>query len=142
MKKYLISTINKLILAVLAFLGFSCDPDVPAVEYGMPHADFKAYGSIIDETTLQKLSNIQVVMDGDTVYSNANGEYEIQVTRFPQTQIYTVGFKDVDGALNGSYLATDTIIDFSDVNYTDGDGTWYSGEKSKEINIELSPDDN
>ncbi len=134
-------TINKLILALLALLGFSCIPDDPKLEYGMPSADYKAYGSIIDESTLEKLSNIQVAMQGDTVYSDENGNYEIKAVNLSQSQMVTIDFEDINGSLNGVYLPKDTLVDFSDVDFTNGDGGWYSGEKTKEINIELSPDE-
>jgi len=148
MKNYL-SILNKLILMLLAFLGFSCDPNEPGVEYGMPCADFKVNGNIVDEISLEKISNIQVVLQnalsstihGDTAYSDENGNYEVSLNDFPGSNAFIVNFKDVDGTRNGSYLATDTIIDFSDIEFTDGDGSWYSGEKSKELNIKLSPDE-
>lgn len=142
LRNSLFTTLNKLFLALITFLGFSCDPDGPwRVEYGSPHADFIVNGSIVDESTLNELSNIQVVMDYDTVYSNENGNYEIKVTNSPQSQIYTISFKDIDGALNGAFLPTDTVVDFSDEQFKNGDGSWYSGEKSKEINIKLNPDE-
>lgn len=140
-RNYIIPTINKLILALLALLGFSCIPDDPKLEYGMPSADFKAYGSIIDESTLNKLSNVEVAMQGDTVYSDENGIYEIRTVNFPQSQIFTISFRDVDGSLNEAYLPKDTVVDFSDIDFTNGDGAWYSGEKTKEINIKLTSDE-
>lgn len=142
-KNYIIPTINKLILVFLALLGFSCSLDGPdpVAEYGMPSADFKAYGSIIDESTLNKLSNVEVAMQGDTVYSDENGNYEIKTVNFPQSQMFTISFKDVDGSLNGVYLPKDTVVDFSDIDFTNGDGAWYSGEKTKEINIKLTSDE-
>ena len=107
----------------------------------MPSADFKAYGSIIDESTLNKLSNVEVAMQGDTVYSDENGIYEIRTVNFPQSQIFTISFRDVDGSLNEAYLPKDTVVDFSDIDFTNGDGAWYSGEKTKEINIKLTSDE-
>ncbi|MFC2104110.1 radical SAM-associated putative lipoprotein [Bacteroidota bacterium] len=144
MKNSLLGIVNKLILVFLAISGFSCDPDDNGTiyyEYGSPSADFKATGTIVDESTLQKLSNIEIVMDYDTVYSDANGNYEVIVRNSPLLQTYNVSFKDVDGDLNGTYFPNDTIVDFSDVEFINGEGMWYHGEKSKEINIKLSPDE-
>ena len=70
MKKYL-SLINKVILMALTFLGFSCDPNEPGVEYGMPAADFKIKGNIVDEVTQEKLNNIQVIFN-DALSSTFN----------------------------------------------------------------------
>lgn len=143
MRNYIITTINKLILAFVAILGFSCDPDDGTVyyEYGSPMADFKAAGTVIDEITLHKLSNIEIVMDSDTVYSDENGDYQIKVSNSPSSQTYTISFKDIDGVVNGAFLPTDTIVDFSDEEFKNADGRWYSGEKTKEINIKLTSDE-
>ncbi|MFC2104111.1 radical SAM-associated putative lipoprotein [Bacteroidota bacterium] len=141
MKNSFFRIINKLILVLLALLGFSCDPDDGYVEYGMPNADFKVQGTIIDVSTLQKLSGIEVVMDYDTAYSDVDGNYEVKVNAWPESETFVVTFKDIDEAANGLYLEADTIVDFTDVEFINGSSPWYYGEKSKEINIKLSPDD-
>ena len=138
MKNYIIPTINKLILAFLALLGFSCNLDDPKDEYGAPCADFKVNGTVVDELTLNKLSNIQVIMDWDTVYSDENGNYEVKTRSYPSSQSFLVTFKDVDGELNGSYLHLDTVVEFADPEFEHGDGRWYNGEVSKEVNVKLS----
>ena len=137
MKKHFIPTINKLILAFIAFLGFSCDDITIQDEYGSPCADFKVNGTVVDELTLNKLSNIQVVMSRDTVYSDENGNYEVMTRTSPSSPALLVSFKDVDGELNGSYLNLDTLVEFEDPEFENGSG-WYSGEVSKEINVKLS----
>ena len=139
MKNYIILLVNKLILALIAFLGFSCD-DVINIrdEYGSPCADFKVNGTVVDELTLNKLSNIQVVMDWDTVYSDENGNYEVITSSNPSSQALLVTFKDVDGELNGSYFNLDTLVEFEDPEFINGDDKWYYGEVSKEINVKLS----
>ena len=132
------TTVNKLFLALITFLGFSCDPDGPwSVEYGAPHADFIVNGSIVDESTLNTLSNIQVAMEGDTVYGDENGNYEVKVTNFSSNNSFLVVFKDIDGDTNGSYSQLDSLVEFEDPDFINGDGSWYHGETSKEINIKL-----
>lgn len=130
---------NRIFILIITFLGFSCIDD-PVDEYGMPTADFKLSGTIIDENTLNALSNIGVVMQNDTVYSNETGEYEIIVGETPDNQIYNVQFLDLDGDLNGKYLPKDTIVDYLDINFQSADGNWYEGEKAIELNIKLTPD--
>ena len=138
MKNNILPAINKLIMAFIALLGFSCEPETFMAEYGMPSASFKAYGSIVDESTLEKLVNIEVAMLGDTVYSDENGEYVIKVKSYiTSDQIHFVSYNDVDGALNGVYNRTDTVVDFTDVKYVNGDDSWYSGEKSIKIDVKL-----
>lgn len=139
MKKGILSTVNKAILMLLVFLGFACETDdEPPVyyEYGSPMADYKASGTIVDQATLNKLSNIQVAMDGDTIYSDQNGEYEIIAHHSSAIQQYELSFVDTDSI----YLQKDTIIDFSDEDFQNADG-WYEGIKTLRVNIKLKPNE-
>ena len=138
-KNHIIPLLNKLIFALIALLGFSCDPKNSRDEYGSPEADFKVNGTIVDEVTLNKLSDIQVIMEGDTILSDENGNYEVGVRDFPTDRAYLVSFKDVDGELNNSYSQLDTIVEFENPEFENGDG-WYSGETSKQVDIKLTPD--
>ncbi len=139
MKNFILSTVNKVILVLLVFLGFSCDSDdEPSInyEYGSPMADYKATGTIVDKATLKKLSNIQVAMDGDTLYSNLNGEYEIIAHHSSAVQQYELSFVDTDSI----YLPKDTVIDFSDEEFENADG-WYEGIKTLQVDIKLKPNE-
>lgn len=144
-KKYFFPIFNKILIACLAFLGFSCD-DINGggnvVEYGMPSATYKVHGLITDKSTSSKISNIRVIMNYDTAYSDVNGNYEVSINDFPGDNSYTLYFQDIDSMENGKYLPKDTTIDFTDAQYTGGDGHWYKGTASKEINIKLDPDQN
>lgn len=80
-------------------------------------------------------------MEYDTAYTDDLGNYSVQVQDFPQKQDFLMVFKDIDGEQNGSYLALDTIIKFTDPEFTNPEGSWYSGETSKELNISLKKED-
>jgi putative lipoprotein (rSAM/lipoprotein system) len=139
MKNFILSTVNKAIVLLLVFLGFSCDSDDEYngyVEYGSPSADFKATGTIVDQATLNRLSNIQVAMDGDTIYTDQNGEYEIIAHHSSAVQQYELCFFDT----NSVYLPKDAVIDFSDVNFQNADG-WYQGIKTLQVDIKLKPNE-
>lgn len=138
MKNFILSIVNKAILLLLVFLGFSCDSDDEPIyyEYGSPMADYKATGTIVDQATLNKLSNIQVAMDGDTIYSNLNGEYEIIAHHSSAVQQYEISFVDTDSI----YLPKDTVIDFSDVDFQNADG-WYEGIKTLQVDMKLKPNE-
>lgn len=136
MKNFILSTVNKAIVLLLVFLGFACDSDDEYngyVEYGSPSADFKATGTVVDQSTLNRLSNIQVAMDGDTIYTGQNGEYEIIAHHSSVVQQYEISFVDT----NSIYLPKDTVIDFSDVNFQNADG-WYQGIKTLQVDIALN----
>ncbi|MCB2194586.1 MAG: radical SAM-associated putative lipoprotein [Bacteroidetes bacterium] len=139
MKKLILTTANKAILLLLIFLGFACDSDDDFngnVEYGSFSADFKATGTIVDKSTLNRLSGIQVAMGGDTVYSGQNGEYVITVRNSPNIQKYDISFVDT----NMIYPPKDTVLDFSDEMFENGD-EWYKGIKTMQVDIKLEPNE-
>jgi putative lipoprotein (rSAM/lipoprotein system) len=136
MKKFILSTVNKALLLLLVLLGFACDSDDGFngdVEYGSPSADFKATGTIVSKVTMMRLSNIQVAMDGDTIYSNQIGEYEITAHNSPSIQKYVISFIDTGNI----HLPKDTLLDFSDLDFKNAD-QWYEGIKTMEVDIELN----
>jgi len=139
---------NKVILFLLVLIGFSgCEKETGGkAEYGTPHADFIINGKIVSKATNQPISNIRVAIKDmasslgapfDSAFSNSEGNYSLIVTDFPSSKIYNLNFFDKDGALNGTFIAKDSIIEFNNPNFTDGDGNWYSGKVTKELNIKL-----
>ncbi len=136
-KNFLRST-NALIAWLLAILGFGCSINMP-VEYGMPHADFIVKGNVTSTETKQPIENIRVGMQGDTVYTDKDGNYQVVSGSYPDNQSFAISFQDIDEATNGSYQDVDTLVDFTNTEFTGGDGHWYDGETTKELNIKLSP---
>jgi putative lipoprotein (rSAM/lipoprotein system) len=146
MNKGMLSFINKSILIFLTILGFSCTEDQPD-EYGMPHADFKINGTVVDEVTLERIENIQVIMQdpdmadihADTCYTDANGMYEVKLNGIPDDKTFIFKSIDIDGKINGDYEPLDTIVDFEDPEFINSDGNWYRGEVTKTITVKLAP---
>lgn len=139
LKKY-----NGVISVLLTLLGFTtaCEQGVdeygtPAVEYGVPVATFIVKGTVKSETIDNPISNIRVVLNYDTVYTDNEGNYEVKNSDFPEDQSYTLEFKDIDGATNGNYQSLDTIVDFIDPQFTGDEDNWNVGEVEKEVNIKL-----
>lgn len=106
------------------------------VEYGTPSAKYKVYGTVTSEDSV-KIPNIRVVMQTDTGYTDINGAYGVETVTFPIAQDFLIEFDDIDGASNGKYLSQDTLVSFDDPQFVNGDGEWYEGETSKEVNIKL-----
>ncbi len=52
---------------------------------------------------------------------------------------FNIQYRDEDGAANGEYNDLDTIIEFKNPQFVNGDGSWYAGETSKEFDIKLTP---
>lgn len=51
-----------------------------------------------------------------------------------------VNFDDSDGDENGNYLSLDTVTDFTDAEFFDGDG-WYNDIVEKELVVKLDPEE-
>jgi putative lipoprotein (rSAM/lipoprotein system) len=139
LKKY-----NGLISIILALLGYStaCEPGTeeygaPVAEYGVPHASFIVKGNVKSKKSDSSISNIRVVMNYDTSYTDDEGNYHVQNTDFPDSQSYHMEFNDIDGETNGAYQPLDTIIEFNNPEFSGSTDKWDRGETEKEVNVKL-----
>jgi putative lipoprotein (rSAM/lipoprotein system) len=134
-----LKTYNIIIASLLALLGFasSC---ITRTEYGTPSAKFIVKGKVQSIGSNEAVENIRVIMKGDTANTDTEGKYQvIDNLGFPSSQTYSIQFQDIDEALNGEFENLDTIVEFKNPVFTNGDGDWYSGETSKELDIKLKP---
>jgi len=144
MKRTLLKKYNTLLSFLLSILGFGaassfsgCEYGSPMYEYGTPHATFRVNGNVKSEVTSDNLPYIRVVMGTDTAFTDELGNYLVKSIDFPKDQTFLVEFKDIDGTLNGEYQPLDTIVEFTDPEFTGGSGGWDWGETEKEINVKL-----
>ncbi len=145
MKRIVLSRYNRVIAFLLSILGIGsactfggCEYGSPAVEYGTPHAVFEVFGKVTGDNDVA-VPAVRVSLEYDTTYTDENGNYIARVTAFPEDQNLTMEFMDIDGELNGSYPPADTVASFVDPEFKNGDGSWYSGKVSTELNIKLTP---
>lgn len=136
---------NKIIAAILGILGIStsCDP-IFVAEYGTPYAIFKINGTIENTLNSDNIENIRVIIgdewhDADSVLTDATGSFALNYNGFGGEENIYLSIKDIDGAANGEFQDLDTIIQFNDPVFIDGDGSWYMGETSKTVSIKLKP---
>ncbi len=134
-------TSNAIILGLLALLGFasSCEkwPNTKA-EYGTPSAKFIVNGKVNSKETNSPIKNIRVIMNRDTSYTDSEGHYQVnEINGFPNNQTFQINFQDIDSTINGDYNDLDTIVEFTNPQFVNGDGNWYAGETSKEFNVKL-----
>ncbi len=129
---------NKVILFILALLGFASACDTKD-EYGTPYAKFIVNGTVESADSGDRIENIRVVIENDTIFSDLNGNFIFQTTRFPENQTFIMNFSDIDDTINGEYHNLDTIIEFKNPEFVNGDGNWYEGETTKNFNISLEP---
>jgi putative lipoprotein (rSAM/lipoprotein system) len=139
MKTKILKTYNVLIAGLLAILGFTTGCIIK-LEYGAPSAKFIVNGKVKSSETDQPIENIRVTMQGDTAYTDANGVYQVvDKFGFPRDRTYNIDFKDIDGVINGEFSDLDTIVEFKDPKFINGDGDWDHGETSKEFDVKLTP---
>lgn len=139
---------NVIIAGFLALLGFgpSCEKIIPRVEYGTPSAKFLVNGKIESGVSNKPIQNIRIIMQvrdtamWDTAFSDNEGKYQvIDKFGFPTDKKYNIQFHDIDGSSNGNYENLDTIVEFKDPKFTNGDRHWYKGETTEEFDIKLNP---
>jgi len=136
---------NKSIRYLISFLGIGsavifngCMYGSPVVEYGTPSAVFKVTGKVTSKAG-EDIQGIKVVVErGGVTRTDGFGIYKTDISDFPEDQEYKVQFMDDDGAQNGGEFVTlDTVVKFTDPKFEDGDGEWFSGFTSKELNVKL-----
>ena len=142
--------INYLLGCLLGLLGFSCDSedisDLPA-EYGTPWATYQFKGRALD-TSNQPINNLRVKaipsnsdLDideiRDTTRTDAEGNFQIEMSYFP-TSSFELIIEDTDGEANGGQFNNmSTLIQIDDSEYQEGDGRWYEGKVTRELEIHM-----
>ena len=145
MIKQLIKYFDRIILLILGLAGLaSCEP---MAEYGVPSADYQIKGTVTDSVTNSPLKNIRVIrkfaensLYGDTVYTDAEGKYNINFTTFPvDNPQFSLKYEDTDGVLNGGDFAErELTVKITSSDWVDdGDDDWYYGKAVKTENIKL-----
>ena len=146
-KHKFLSGYNVIITALMALLGFStaCEP-LGGTEYGVPHARFIVKGKIVSSDGNMPVPDIKIRMQHDTitrfcdsVYSDSNGNYLVDLDDFPESQTYKIKFIDTDGSANGEFQTLDTVVEFREPVFTGGKGSWDQGETQKTLNVALKP---
>lgn len=134
---------NLFLTMLLALLG--CSGEEQACEYGTPRANFVVKGTIRSKSNAQPVSHVKVKLFdsdmnlSDSVISDQNGSFEVDIEDFPMSQELPIKFTDVDGTANGLFLPKDTVVEFKDPSFTGGDGNWNQGETQKVFDIKLIP---
>ena len=140
MTKRIVLRFNNFLFLLIGLLGFSTAcmkvKDSP-VAYGTPSADFIVNGVVKDQAN-QPISNIKVVMNRDSINTDASGKFTLKNKMFPTNQTFNVKLRDIDGTANGSFQDKDTTIVFNDNAFKNGDGSWYSGKVEKSVEIKLT----
>lgn len=63
-------------------------------------------------------------MNRDTSFTDSEGKYQIiEEYGFSENQTFQINFQDIDGTVNGDYKDLDTIVEFKNPQYVNGNGS-------------------
>lgn len=138
-------TIRKSVISILAkgiglLLGTtvttSCDEEFQSKEeYGTPSASYAFKGTVTDENGLP-ISNVKVILTSPYQYgelytnTNESGEYSLE-SKYRDPGSNTLAFK------HEGYVDKDTTIQDNQLVFKGGDGSWYRGEATANVDITL-----
>ncbi len=128
---------SKIICVVVgAVLGAAaCGED--AVEYGMPQARYKIDGQVVAAVGSQPVQGIQIGLGGETVITDASGNFSLDVQTFPCNDQCQLEVKDIDGADNGGEFQ-DKNVAINPTKTAEGDGDWDEGTfEQSDIEVQL-----
>jgi len=146
MKNLFLKHFDKIILSLLAILGFAaCEP---MAEYGTPSADFIIKGTVTDSISSSPVANIRVIRGDsatysyplfDTIYTDATGKYEMSVNSFPvESPTFRLKVDDIDGGQNGGDYQSKTVkVVFTSSDWIETKSGWYAGKAQKTVDIKL-----
>lgn len=129
---------KKLFLFFLGILGITCSACVYE-KYGCPYAEFEVKGKVTDQTG-QPLKDIHVVVNRyDTTKTDSLGQYYKETQLMGAvTGMVPIEAVDMDGEANGGTFAPTTVyVNLTKKDFKDGDGDWYEGKATKEVNFKL-----
>ena len=148
---------RSLAATLLGLLGFSsCEwIGIGLTMYGEPHADFKAIGTVTDETG-KPIEGIRVAVqqhrhyensesviydqndwyDNDTLFTDSKGRFELERSVFDVPNRVSVVFEDIDGEENGGEFEK-AEANPKVTQTKKGDKNWYNGAFQVEVNARL-----
>ena len=166
-RREFIKRMNWGLAGMIGMLGFSsCEKIIGtgAKEYGTPQADYTVKGSVVNKATGKPIEGIRVGYSPefwtDTRYgvlptpyqpkshvlTNAKGEFKLtdrfEIGEYPtdskNNPILPVYVEDTDGEKNGSFQTEYLQVDFRDAEQTKKSKSWYNGEYTVTVNVELT----
>lgn len=137
--------LKKWLLAMAAAaLGINVSCEMPC-EYGTPEATYHVKGTITspDGTPVQGIKVSQYWISSTSYHTsldttNIQGDFDITFRQILLDSI-RLAFSDIDSTQNGLFRDTSIAIPALHIHLTGGDGHWYAGEGSVNVNITLTP---
>jgi putative lipoprotein (rSAM/lipoprotein system) len=157
-RRTFIKKMNWGLASIIGLLGFGgCEIIYPKVEYGVPHADYTVKGVVSNKATKKPIEGIRVGYGCQScpqseygviptpyqpkahVLTNAKGEFKLTDSTFPEKNLkLPVYVEDLDGEENGLFETEILEVDFSKAEQTKKSKSWYEGEYTVTLNVELT----
>ena len=157
-RRAFLKKINWALVGIIGLLGFvGCDKKI-LYEYGTPHADYTVKGTVVNKATKKPIEGIQVGYDSGFKYmygtppvhyepkthvlTNAKGEFKLTERNWSGEPPSFVFVEDTDGEKNGSFQSEALQVNFKDAVHSGKPKSWYHGEYTVTVNVELSEKEN
>ena len=148
---------NWALAGLISLLGFTNCEKEARLEYGTPNADYTVKGTVVDKANGKPIEGIRVGYDSGpqmgvmygvqptpykpkvSVLTDAQGEFKLTENTFPASdQIIPVFVDDIDGEKNGLFQSDTLHVDFSKAEHSGKTNSWYEGEYTVTVNVELT----
>ena len=159
MKKIFIKSTNWVLAGIIGFFGFAGCERFGADMYGVPSADYKIKGTVVNEANGKPIPGVRAGFSpsewdedayglkpeyywgtGTFVITNANGAFTLTArggSGFIEN-IATVYLEDIDGEENGLFQPRKADVDFKDAVKGGKPSGWYGGEYTITTTIQLA----
>lgn len=147
-KNWLLLSVGGLLSLSLASCSQTNEEDTPCA-YGTPEASYRVKGTVVNEDG-EPVAGIGVQkryidhVNGEAQYryadtTDAEGKFNVKQILFDDgpNVVLPVEFHDTDGEQNGLYADTTVDVSFEGAHFSGGDGNWYGGEATREIEVTL-----
>lgn len=148
---------NTILTALLSLLGYGCSSEnsmemygTAILMYGVPSAEYQISGTVTNDngqsvqgikTSVKQISTYEGKTQAsciDSVMTDANGHYNVDVHIFPMNKEIKLLVEDVDGDANGAYQNDTIDIDYNNAQkIKDGDDVWNNGTFAIKQDIKL-----
>lgn len=148
-RKVTVKILKLICFPISAVLGLFCNFGGcmygPALEYGMPSADYKISGTVKSSDELLPVKGLMVSISDtlemseilDSAKTDSSGRYTLQFSDVPLNHAWKLTVKDIDLKENGSFLTRDTIIAIQSSELKEPDGNWNYGHAEKNIDVNI-----
>ena len=155
--KAFIKGINWLLAAIISMLGFAGCDIIGTDEYGSPRADYTVKGAVVNKATGKPIKGIRVGYSPEHwavaeygipptpytpkpyVLTDTKGEFKLTDSSFPKENLTAYVFvEDIDGEENGLFQSESIEVDFSKATQSGKPKSWYNGEYTVNVNVELT----